>query len=363
MADETESVVTVVGLLLACASAFFNGTFPMLDKLCKEEPDPIIFNSMLCVGVFFSSLVVIPFFPLITEAGQDFPLGWSWPGALAGVLLVMATLFSFISIHFTGLATGSATWSCSAIVVAFLWGAVGPAGIQQQMSSKAASVLAIATLVFGALVLNLRSQGAKCLARRQEERSGKIQAAPMLEDGDTSQHSSSVKKSIAGLFCALTVGLFGGSILVPAHYVRPELQGLPLLPSFGCGAGVVGTLVGFVYWTVVKREPLSMRHGSSLSKALRREVIINGIISGFVWNVSNVCQVLAMNHWHMPYGISYPILQCGLVVSGVWGIYYFKESQVRSEKVIFWIGAAILMIGVLLLGVYGPGTYKPQDIR
>eukprot|EP00971_Amphidinium_carterae_P196535 3900129-Amphidinium_carterae.1 len=38
---------------------------------------------------------------------------------------------------------------------------------------------------------------------------------------------------ISGLGLAASVGLFGGSILVPLKFVPAELSGLPCVPSFG----------------------------------------------------------------------------------------------------------------------------------
>lgn len=355
--------VTLIGLLLAVVSAFFNGTFSMLGKLLKEEPDPIIFNTMLCMGVFVSGLLTIPFFPLVAEEGDsNFPLGWTWPGALAGALLVGATLFSFIAIPLAGLATAAATWSCSAIVVAFLWGAFGPEGISQESKSLPLAILAIVILVLGAVILNLKDQLAALISSGQAasaSQQGLELSFDPQQNGDADSSGAGGSNKPLGILSALTVGIFGGSILVPSHYVRKELQGLPLLPSFGCGAAVVGILVALIYWVFIKKEPLSLKSDSALAHALRREVVLSGMFSGLLWNISNVAQVLAMDKFHMPYGVSYPILQCGLLIAGVWGIYVFKEVEACKPKIMFWLGGLVLMIGVLMLGLFGPGTYTP----
>ena len=122
----------------------------------------------------------------------------------------------------------------------------------------------------------------------------------------------------------------------------------------------------------------------------------------------NVCSVIAQSPpFSLPYGVAYPILQCALFFGGLWGIYAFKEITGRSIY-IFWAGgdaflyqlpdflignpfkpfnefmlinphsnrlqlqsqrfqlplvagvwspgALTLVAGVVLLGLYGPGT-------
>jgi len=275
-------------------------------------------------------------------------VGWTWCGALAGVFLVFATLFSFLAIPLAGLATAAATWSCSAVLVAFLWGAAGPGKVAQPMKSVLLSILAVAILIGGVLVLNLRAQLSARFCKSARGVTG-MQDQILIEDGGVQQGNAGQK--LLGLASAISVGIFGGSILVPSKYVREEVSGIGLLPSFGVGAGIVGTLVGLFYWIAVKKQPLA-----TLSEQLPMDTVLKGMLSGLLWNISNIAQVVAMNYLHMAYGISYPILQCGLLVAGLWGIYFFKEVEDRGAVCVFWLGAAILMLGVVLLGLFGPGT-------
>jgi glucose uptake protein GlcU len=53
-----------------------------------------------------------------------------------------------------------------------------------------------------------------------------------------------------------------------------------------------------------------------------------GIFSGAIWNLGNICSVVAVQDPGVGLAIAYPIMQCGLFVAGLWGIFLHKELQV-----------------------------------
>lgn len=414
--------VSVGGLLLTLVSAFCNGTFNTFGKLCKEPPDPVIFNACLCVGCGLSSFAVIAFFPLLNHAQGPWPVGFSPQGFLAGGMLVLATLFTFAAIPLIGLAKGTPTWCTFAILTAFSWGAMGPRepGPGAPVKNMPLSILAMLLIVIGVLIINFASKisGALELPTSAEMPSANDQdmavvislpddtaaqeargrswsklgeeeveglegtvigaataqtarprapsvakevvvVPPALADNSTAEpekqppdnSGNNFAKTVLGLLFAFGSGAFGGSILVPASYVSQELKGLPLLPSFGAGAVIVGILVTLTYWLFVKRQPLG-----NLRKELRLDVVWKGGAAGCIWNTGNICQIIAMDVMGMPYGIAAPIFQCALVVSGIWAIYFFHEVVNRKTIRVFWIGTLILLGGVVCLGMNGPGA-------
>jgi len=316
----------VAGFGIAALSSFFNGSFPACQRLPKGEPlDPVVFNGLVCVGVFISSLLV----PFIF----DLPFLFTEAGAFGGALFVFAALFSFVAIPRAGLATAQAVWSCSAILVSFAWGALGPAEIAAPVADVAGSIGALVLLVAGALII-VNSDG---IAKRV---SGEEPA------GDETEGSSGDRA--AGIASALAVGVFGGSVLVPFKFIPEEAAGLNAIPSFGLGALVAGVVVTLGYWKGIKQE----KNWPELAS----DQILAGLASGLLWNAGNVCSVIAQNPpFSLPYGVAYPILQCALFFGGLWGIYAFKEI-VGSAVPVFWSGAVTLAVGVILLGLYGPGA-------
>jgi glucose uptake protein GlcU len=53
--------------------------------------------------------------------------------------------------------------------------------------------------------------------------------------------------------------------------------------------------------------------------------------------------------------ISYPIMQSGLFVAGLWGVLLFGELRAPSAHALYWPGGAALLGGVALLARAGGG--------
>ena len=50
-------------------------------------------------------------------------------------------------------------------------------------------------------------------------------------------------------------------------------------------------------------------------------------------------------------GIAYPILQCAILFSGIWGVFVFKEIIGNNVIITFFGGGAILLTGAVMLAV------------
>jgi glucose uptake protein GlcU len=338
--------ISLLGILFAVVSSVFNGSFPVAARLQKIPLDPILFNGFVCFGTFLSSLIV----PLVFQTEWVFTLG----GFVAGALFVFAVLFSFMAIPLVGLAVAQAVWSASAIIVSALWGILGPEQVASPVQSVLLTVLAVVLLVTGGLIAVSAEEIAQALGLSlcHEISTGLLGQESDGEDGPTDPPSApgveaSAASRVLGLLSAATVGLFGGSILVPFKFVPKDKAGLANIPSFGIGAVICGFLVSSAYWFLIKCE-------KKLPQVTRVSVL-SGILSGVLWNIGNVCNTIAQNDpYDLPYGISYPILQCALVFGGLWGIYIFREITGLAVW-IFWLGAFILAFGVVLLALFGPG--------
>lgn len=320
--------LTTIAFALAALSSFFNGSFPVFQRIPAGPPlDPVLFNGLVCAGVFLSSLLV----PLFTGAPYVFTAG----GLFGGALFVFAALFSFIAIPRAGLATAQAVWSCSAIIVSFAWGAFGPAEISAPVKDLPLSLGALLLLVAGALTI----VNSDAIAARVSGGGA---------DKATDEGAGSESDRPAGIASALAVGLFGGSVLVPFKFVPPEAAGLVAIPSFGLGALLAGVLVTAAYWKGVKGEP-----GTPSAPS---DAVLAGMASGAIWNAGNICSIIAQSPpYSLPYGIAYPILQCALFFGGLWGIFVFKEIWGTAVP-IFGAGALTLAAGIVALSLYGPGA-------
>lgn len=337
------------GYLFAMGSAVFNGSFVAFMKIpsvAKADLHPVLFNAYCSFGVFLSSWLVVPFFGL-----TDAEFGFTWFGFLAGGLFVFAGSFSFIAASAIGLSTGQGVWGGVAIVVSFLWGTLGPAPISAPVQSLALSLLAILLLLAGVVgIVKCEAIGAilsSALARRPSRTSTLLAVGPLdaplnsstssSEGGDVAPASArlhdsmalageesatgdgkpsntsaaaaaaaaSASKRVGGLAAAVTVGVFGGSILAPASFAGDEFTGskaLAFLPSFGIGALCVAAVTTAAWYAVVASR------GAAPPLQLRG-TLWAGTLSGATWNAGNLCSIVAINFCDVPFGVAYPILQ------------------------------------------------------
>lgn len=364
----------------AILSAVFNGSFAAFSKLRPvrvSRIDPIVFNLYCCLGVALSSFAATP---LLARAGLAIGVS-SW-GVLAGSLFVLAVLFSFLAIPLAGLSVSQGVWGGTAIFVAFLWGAAGPAPLRAPLASLPLSALAVALLLAG--VLGIVNHGA-IAARLCSSPAGdhallsppaQADPSPTLYDalevlpdaalapdgppqppaGRGHEESDELegahlawRRRLLGMGCALLTGVFGGSVLVPSAFVPRHLSGFGVLPSFGAGA--LGASVAVTAAHVARKRWV----GESVFWGTTSAVPA-GLASGLTWNAGNVCSIYAMNYAGLNYGIAYPILQCALFVSGLLGIFAFREITEGAAIAVFFAASAVLITGAVLLSLYGPNS-------
>jgi hypothetical protein len=142
------SGVPVLGVVLAIASALFNGSFGALSKveaIQRAAVTPIHFNSWVAVGLIVSTLPLLAFAQVSSAAGAaclclhcgectcsgnatirhaagaTVQVLTPW-GMLSGVLFVSSTGCTFFAIDLLGVSVASAIWCGTAMLAAFIWG-------------------------------------------------------------------------------------------------------------------------------------------------------------------------------------------------------------------------------------------------
>jgi glucose uptake protein GlcU len=311
----------VTGYIAAGLAALFNGSFTSPYKM-KRVADlnlhPILFTQYVSIGVFLSSLLVIPFLSFNDKVEDDDEVGTkfslSYLGIIAGFLLVVALGCSFLAIEKIGVALSQGVFGGTAILVSYIWGSVI---FGETPSNVALSVVGVLLLLTGVLGIALNKQLSAQFTKKREDglltssfstdqtpsltySAFDISSAHQPGDGDSEPND----KLLVGIFWALCVGVSGGSILAPSHYADPAERGLAFLPSFGIGAMIASPILTLIWFNFVEKAfpPL---HLSTLPV---------GLFSGLLWNISNVCAVIAIPM--LGYSVAYPILQCALFVAG-----------------------------------------------
>lgn len=395
------------GFGLAFLSAAFNGSYTIPMKISPKKPDPVIFNAVQNCGIFLTCMAVALFSPLWTEDHQ-FTLIWSWWGALGGAIQAIVGCFVFASIALIPLSIASPIMCCTAVIVSFGWGSVGPDAVRKPVANIGLTLAGMALLLMGALTINLAEKIADRLCGKKPapaeendvkeeegvvvtlsamsgggsptttnpktidvECGGKVDAgfaniadhaavtsipeakvaidAPKKElaAGEPTLASGNWLQTVTGVASAFAAGSIGASTMVPTAFAPKSEYGLDLLPSFGIAAMAIGLTIGTVYWWV---KGGNRRLKDELSGGVFCSSIIAG---GFIWNLGNICQFMAQTVFNLPYGVAYPVFQLGLVFSFLWAIFYFKEVT-GPQIYVFWGGASFVLGGAIMLGLFGP---------
>eukprot|EP00884_Botryococcus_braunii_P004675 jgi/Botrbrau1/14208/Bobra.0291s0013.1 len=323
-------MVHVTGVLLAVFSAICNGTYGVLAKVrsvIEAEVATPVFNFWVAVGVFVSTL------PLLLLTARVFT---PW-GLLSGLLFVLSTANAFFAISKMGLSSASGIWCGTAVVVSFTFG-VRIMG--DQITRPALAAPGLVLLIAGLAGIALNHQIVD--ARRRQQASGFDLSGRLEEDVPLDSHGLAVQPGrssyFIGVAAAVGAGALGGLILAPMNWAPAEAKGLPFIPSMALGVLLAAPFV--TAGTLL---------ASGTSFGLAADVAAGpGMLSGAIWNLGNICSVVAVQDPGVGLAIAYPIMQCGLFVAGLWGIFLHHELKGR-EQAGYWFGGVVLIIGATLL--------------
>lgn len=334
----------IQAFILASTSALFNGSFAACAKLTSLPIDPILFTFYNSIGVFLSSFLVIPILPFLSElpdtsiykAGSS-EWHFTYLGLIAGSLYIFAAVLSFAAVRYIGLGIGQGVWGGAAILVSFLWGVLA---LGDSVDSIGVAVLSLVVLMLGIAGIALNDIVASKLFGVEVTTFEKL---PLAESKNEKKADNGASKSnfVLGVSCALGVGIFGGSILVPMSFVSATDSGLAFAPSLGIGALISSTLFIIVYYGMIyKLNPF---------ETFTWNGFLLGVLSGVIWNAGNICSIFAIAG--IGYATAYPIFQCALFFGGLWGIFLFKEVTDKKEILVFFLSAVVLFAGAVLLSI------------
>lgn len=354
---------TIQAFTFAFFSAVFNGSFAACAKLTPIPVDPVLFTFYNSIGVLLSSLFTLPFL-----LNTTFP--FSFMGIIAGSLYIISIMFSFATVELIGLSVGQGVWGGAAILVSFLCGVMIFGNSVESVMIAFLSLLLLFTGIFG-IAMN-HTVADLLFSRTNNNRAGQYEVIEDNLEGEekeasfgntqknTTRTTTAMKnKFVAGIACALMVGLFGGAILVPMSFTSNEAtQGLAFVPSFGLGSFLCSLIITPLYFTIFKKEeeephnttrsfPSSSFMNNNITLLLKNVGL--GILSGILWNLGNICSICAIPR--IGYATAYPIMQCSLFFGGLLGIFFFREVQDRQDISVFFMSAVILFAGAILLSM------------
>lgn len=325
------------GILSALASAVANGSFGVFAKLKpvrEAEVSSPLFNFWVSMGVVLESLCVYFAYGRFT----------SW-GILGGFLFVLSTANTFFAIQHIGLAIASATWSGTAVLVSFgfgLWSG-------DKLAHPVMALLAIVGILAAIAGIAYANWSSERLRNRildsdvNDDENGLILEHQSLREeglcGGPSGRGQPNADVVKGFAAAVAAGVFGGLILAPMSWAPEEHRGLAFLVGMGLG--------GFIGILPVTASLLALS-GEGMPNSVQMTIsAVFGTLSGLVWGFGNAASIIAVSSG-AGLSVAYPIMQAGLFVAGLWGIFLFQELHPRAQPA-YWASGAVLVGATVLL--------------
>eukprot|EP01025_Chloroclados_australasicus_P048575 TRINITY_DN5508_c0_g2_i2.p1 TRINITY_DN5508_c0_g2~~TRINITY_DN5508_c0_g2_i2.p1 ORF type:complete len:337 (-),score=24.00 TRINITY_DN5508_c0_g2_i2:712-1722(-) len=334
--------MNAVGLIFAFLACFCNGTFGIIPKLkyvSDHNVHPFIFNFWTGIGAAASSMIVAIF------VGMEF----YWQGLISGLFFSLAAGFAFCGILVVGITVASGIWMCTAVLVSYIFGvAIAGDVIKYPVLSAFAIVVMLIGIIGIVLTNHFAGQQQQGLVQHRQQ----SEEQEMLPNNSVASHEIDVKeenqgavqegskigKLILGISFGITTGFFGGLIPAPMSYLPKEDQGLPYVPSMGIGVFVSAPIVASCACLILRtRFPMKWRYS-----------VWPGLLSGLIWNIGNVASLIAVIY--VGISVAIPIMQGGLFVAGIWGIFLFGEIK-GNMQIFYWISGAILIAGIVMLTI------------
>jgi len=165
----------------------------------------------------------------------------------------------------------------------------------------------------------------------------------------------SLTKRQCGIMGAALNGFMTGGSLIPLHYVAEEgFGGAKYFPSFGVGAMIANTLLWLLWYIVCFcRDAV---HGKSIKQTFDempkwyfRALWLPGLLAGLMLSLAMFSTILAITY--LGQGVGNSVVQSKILVSGLWGIFWYKEV-IGAKKVAKWFASAgVCMIAIICLSL------------
>lgn len=327
------------------------GAAPVLDPRTDLLPWLAILGAWLCFGTFAvpmktKSVVNAQVDPIVFQCYKTFwtfvtshlvlflvPYRFSWWGILSGLSWVPAGVGAIVAVQNVGIACGQAIWQVTIILTSSVWGflILQP---HDKVHSWPVTIFALFCLALGSvgmtLSFRLRAQSGDAdvsvtAAPQQQapDPSAGSCARPLVGAGRCADTESSAEEQ-GGRSAATTEDAASGSALqtmsnlVPSHYSADK--GINFVISFATGSLFVNVVL-FGLYCVVRW----FRWGLTPPSLHFRVMLVPGFLAGSLWSAGNVCSLYAVNA--LGEAIGYSLVQSSIVVSGLWGILFYREMK------------------------------------
>mmetsp|Transcript_2207 Transcript_2207/g.4642 ORF Transcript_2207/g.4642 Transcript_2207/m.4642 type:complete len:395 (+) Transcript_2207:143-1327(+) len=163
----------------------------------------------------------------------------------------------------------------------------------------------------------------------------------------------SLTKRQCGIAGAVMNGFMTGGSLLPLHYAGKEgFGGAKYFPSYGVGAMIANILLWILFYAVCICKDIA--YGKSVKETFSempkwhfRALWLPGLLAGLMLSLAMFSTILTITY--LGQGVGNSIVQSKILVSGLWGIFWYKEV-IGAKTIAKWFASAgLCMIAIIWL--------------
>lgn len=347
-----------IGWLGVLGAVFIFGCYGILIKtpsVQETKCDCMVFQCYSSLAVVVVSLFIWAIAG--SEEGMTLSTSSLKMGVLFGALWIVSQICAINAVRAIGYAVAPAIWIGVTILTSFFWGVVV---FRNPVHDWQGAMKAMALMLSGVFLAAASSMISDRQKKFEEVGGGgggvqevQDELEPLLTkaaEADTRGVSQTL-----GIMYACLLGLCNGSLMVPVAcfqdgcpslgvqaYSGNVLAPLSFLPSLAAGIALAHPILFMMYWGQ------SMMQGEK-PKFHVSAVATPAFLTGAFWGMGNFAAMFASTYLGQVVG--FPLTQCCLVVSGAWGVAYFKEIQGTPAVGTFTAAAVLILAGATLDGL------------
>ena len=373
------------GWMAAAIAALAYGSYGVPIKATSDvDVHPLVLQTYKTFALFSMSWVVL----LLGEEAK-----WSEFGIFAGFLWVSGGAFGILAIRNAGMAVAVGTWASVMVLINFFWGLLI---FREPVNSFPRACIAFGALICGLVGMSKFSAVAKnppsgpvsngVRSEIELQPSSSISASvagnlssrrrvdcedmtPMLPLDDTENDSSSMgfeendkqakaghinvlglplTKRNFGILCAVLNGILAGSSLIPMHFAKAHgCYGFSFILSFGSGSLAANIALWVLYFIYVYNSEGTTLVGACamMPPLYLKELWFRGLLAGFLITVAMFSSIMAISF--LGQGVGNSLVQTKILISGLWGIFWFREVK-DTRAIAKWFASAALCVASIL---------------
>ena len=386
MVSAFDSCTDKCGWVAAAVAVVSYGSFGVPIKATKDiDVHPLIFQSYKTIVMFLTCWLVV-----LLGVKVEFT---KW-GILSGLLWVLGGAGGIYGIRMAGLAIAVGTWASIMIIVNFIFGIlIFKEPVHDVMGTLGAFIILIIGLIgmshFSApkkrdhyeqpqlsyadqidaplaAVENSSYQAVRLHVRKtvtREDSGDEEKEVALLTDVLVEEAKEyhlvlfwgrlPLTKRQCGIGGAVINGIFTGMSLIPLHYAKEEgFGGANYMISFASGAFVSNFMLLslFFFYNLATMKSASFKDALlNMPPWHVRDLWLPGCLAGILLSMAMFSSIMAVTY--LGQGVGNSLVQAKILVSGLWGIFWYKEITGASTIINWFISAVLAVFAIICLSL------------